>query len=112
MKKALVLLPALMLLAACGTSPHVVSSPVVGINRSLVDSSSSIPSAEGWAESTEVSSHPWDESHGIQPQMDMEAWSAEPAAEGDAWANSCGPNAGYEEQLVCSGVPGGSVPRG
>ena len=34
------------------------------------------------------------------------------SGEADPWAGTCGPNAGYEEQLVCNGVPGGSVPRG
>ncbi|HEY9844168.1 MAG: hypothetical protein ACAI44_08175 [Candidatus Sericytochromatia bacterium] len=29
---------------------------------------------------------------------------------GDAWAGTCGPNADYNEQLVCSGVPASMLP--
>lgn len=32
------------------------------------------------------------------------------SSEGDAWAGTCGPNADYNEQLVCSGVPASMLP--
>ena len=113
MKKVMILLPALMLLAACGSSPDLVAPAAVGLNATRSVVMTPAPAAEALDYTDEIEQNIWG-----QGDMQVDRGSLwgdaepQPAAEGDAWANTCGPNAGYEEQLVCSGVSGGSVPRG